>query len=168
MDDDTPADPTAEGLPSPESKELFLESVQLVERLHRRMLDVLRSRLEEEGRSELNAVQALLLFNIGDSEITAGELRSRGYYLGSNVSYNLKKLVEMGFLSHQPAEHDRRAVRIALTDAGRTISGIVDDLFEEQVRELFEEELFDDRLLGSLKRNLRNLEKFWSEKLRYL
>lgn len=168
MEDEAGANLMADESPAAQSKELFLECIRLIERLHRRMLDVVRSRLEGEGRSEVNAVQALLLFNIGDSETTAGELRSRGYYLGSNVSYNLKKLVEMGFLSHQTSEHDRRAVRISLTEAGRSIHNIVDELFEEQLKELFDEEVFDDRLLGSLKRNLNNLEKFWSEQLRYL
>jgi DNA-binding MarR family transcriptional regulator len=167
MEDDAEPDLIGNESPDAQAKELFLESVRLVERLHRRMLDVVRSRLEEEGRSEINAVQALLLFNIGESETTAGELRSRGYYLGSNVSYNLKKLVEMGFLSHQPSEHDRRAVRISLTDAGMTIRNIVDDLFEKHLNELFDDEVFDSRLLSSLKRNLKNLEKFWSEQLRY-
>ena len=168
MEDETGRSLIGNETPDAQAKELFLESVSLIERLHRRMLDVVRSQLEEEGRSEINAVQAMLLFNIGDNETTAGELRSRGYYLGSNVSYNLKKLVEMGFLSHQRSEHDRRAVRIALTDAGRTMRNIIDKLFEEHLNTLFVEEVFDRRLLGSLQRNLRNLEKFWSEQLRYL
>ena len=168
MEDEAGADLIGDESPDAQAKELFLESMRLVERLHRRMLDVVRTRLEAQGRSEINAVQALLLFNIGENETTAGELRSRGYYLGSNVSYNLKKLVEMGFLSHQPSEHDRRAVRISLTEAGGTIRDIVDELFEEHLNGLFNDEVFDSRLLGSLKRNLQNLERYWSEQLRYL
>ena len=85
----------------PELKSLYLETLQLVERLHRRLLDVVKDEFERAGRTDINAVQALLLFNIGDSTLTAGELRSRGFYLGSNVSYNLKKLVELGFINHQ-------------------------------------------------------------------
>ena len=76
---------------------LYMESLQLVERLHRRLLDVIKDEFDRNGRSDINAIQALLLFNIGNAELTAGELRSRGYYLGSNVSYNLKKLVDLGF-----------------------------------------------------------------------
>src|SRR5271169_848954 len=76
----------------------YLEVLNLVERLHRRLLDVIKDELDRRGRIDINAVQALLLYNIGDDELTAGDLRTRGYYLGSNVSYNLKKLVEMGFL----------------------------------------------------------------------
>ena len=76
---------------------LYLEALTLVERLHRRLLDVIKDEFDRRGRADINSVQALLLYNIGDKELTAGELRTRGYYLGSNVSYNLKKLVEMGF-----------------------------------------------------------------------
>jgi hypothetical protein len=72
----------------------YLEALTLVERLHRRLLDVIKDEFDRRGSADINSVQALLLYNIGDKELTAGELRTRGYYLGSNVSYNLKKLVE--------------------------------------------------------------------------
>lgn len=90
----------------------YLESLSLVERLHRLLLDVIKDEFERVGVLEINAVQALLLYNIGDNEVTAGELKSRGYYQGSNVSYNLKKLVEMGYMHHQRSEIDRRSVRV--------------------------------------------------------
>ena len=97
---------------------LYLEALTLVERLHRRLLDVIKDEFDRRSRADINSVQALLLYNIGDKELTAGELRTRGYYLGSNVSYNLKKLVEMGFLDHQRSRIDRRSVRIKLTEKG--------------------------------------------------
>src|SRR5436853_5397624 len=109
-------------------KPLYLEALTLVERLHRRLLDVIKDEFDRKGRADINSVQALLLFNIGDKELTAGELRTRGYYLGSNVSYNLKKLVEMGFLDHQRSRVDRRSVRIRLTDSGREVRDIVEGL----------------------------------------
>src|ERR1700752_3540332 len=96
-------------------QQLYLEALTLGERLHRRLLDVIKDEFDRRGRSDINSVQALLLYNIGDKELTAGELRTRGYYLGSNVSYNLKKLVELGFLDHQRSRVDRRSVRIRLT-----------------------------------------------------
>jgi DNA-binding MarR family transcriptional regulator len=83
----------------------FLECLRMVERLHRRLLDILKLRLDQTGRTDINSVQALLLYNVGEHEMTAGELRTRGYYLGSNVSYNLKKLVEMGYVEHERSEH---------------------------------------------------------------
>ena len=114
----------------------YLEALTLVERLHRRLLDVIKDEFDRRGRSDINSVQALLLFNIGDSELTAGELRTRGYYLGSNVSYNLKKLVEMGYLHHQRSRLDRRSVRISLTDKGREVHEIVQTLYDKHVRTL--------------------------------
>lgn len=154
--------------PQAQNKALFLDCLSLVERLHRRLLDVLKDYLEREGCSEINPVQALLVYNIGDHEMTAGELKSRGYYQGSNVSYNLKKLVEMGYIDHKRAEHDRRAVRISLTEKGYEIRALIDRMYSEQL-----DELMDDGLIGTddmtvLRRNLRNLERFWSDRLRYV
>ena len=106
-------------------RSLYMESLQLVERLHRRLLDVIKDEFDRNGRSDINAIQALLLFNIGNSELTAGELRSRGYYLGSNVSYNLKKLVDLGFINHQRSRIDRRSVRVSLTPKGQSVAEVV-------------------------------------------
>jgi len=111
-------------------RSLYLESLQLVERLHRRLLDVIKDEFDRNGRADINAIQALLLFNIGSSELTAGELRSRGYYLGSNVSYNVKKLVDMGFINHQRSRVDRRSVRISLTPKGVEVAEVVAKLYD--------------------------------------
>jgi DNA-binding MarR family transcriptional regulator len=61
--------------------------------------------------------------------VTAGELKSRGYYQGSNVSYKLKKLVEMDYMHHQRCEIDRRSVRVRLTEQGRAVCDVVARLF---------------------------------------
>ena len=106
-------DQIAENVEAPVVKPLYIEALTLVERLHRRLLDVIKDEFDRRGRSDVNSVQALLLYNIGDKELTAGELRTRGYYLGSNGSYNVKKLVEMGYLHHQGSRIDRRSVRIS-------------------------------------------------------
>src|SRR5436190_24280102 len=117
-----------------EIRPVYLESLTLFERLHRRLLDVIKDEFDRRGRSDVNSVQALLLYNIGDKELTAGELRTRGYYLGSNVSYNLKKLVELGFLDHQRSRVDRRSVRIRLTASGQEIRRIVDALYRKHIK----------------------------------
>src|SRR5512145_2245683 len=93
----------------------YLQALRLVERLHRLLLDVIKAEFDRQGGSDLNAVQALLLHNLGGDELTAGELKTRGYYLGSNVSYNLKKLVELGYIHYKRSDHDRRSVRVRLT-----------------------------------------------------
>src|SRR4030081_3948235 len=113
---------------------LYLEALTLVERLHRRLLDVIKDEFDRRSRGDINSVQALLLYNIGEKELTAGELRTRGYYLGSNASYNFKKVGEMGFLDHQRSRIDRRSVRIKLTEKGREVRNIVGALYEKHVR----------------------------------
>ena len=130
-----PVEPAAQTAPRFDHiRPLYLEALTLVERLHRRLLDVIKDEFDRRGRADINSVQALLLYNIGDKELTAGELRTRGYYLGSNVSYNLKKLVEMGFLDHQRSRVDRRSVRIKLTDKGRDVRDVVEALYQKHVR----------------------------------
>ena len=115
-------------------KSRYLVSLKLIERLHRLLLDVIKDEFERLGRADVNSVQALLLYNIGDAELTAGELTSRGYYLGSNVSYNLKKLVDAGYINHQRSTTDRRSVRVRLTPKGQDICKVVSGLYERQFR----------------------------------
>ena len=145
----------------------YLEALTLVERLHRRLLDVIKDEFDRRGRSDVNSVQALLLFNIGDAELTAGELRTRGYYLGSNVSYNLKKLVERGYLHHQRSTVDRRSVRISLTPKGQEVHEIVEELYEKHVRTLEQVGGIDGADLQVLNKSLQRLERFWTDQILY-
>jgi DNA-binding MarR family transcriptional regulator len=150
-----------------ELKPLYLEALTLVERLHRRLLDVIKDEFDRSGRSDVNSVQALLLFNIGDSELTAGELRTRGYYLGSNVSYNLKKLVEMGYIHHQRSRMDRRSVRVSLTDKGREVATVVSALYDRHVRSIDQVGGIDAEDFRTLNRSLQRLERFWTDQILY-
>ena len=145
----------------------YLEALTLIERLHRRLLDVIKDEFDRRGRADINAVQALLLFNVGDKELTAGELRTRGYYLGSNVSYNLKKLVEMGFLDHQRSRVDRRSVRIKLTEKGREVRNIVGALYEKHVRTVEQVGGITADEFGVLNKSLHRLERFWTDQILY-
>jgi len=148
-------------------KPLYMEALTLVEHLHRRLLDVIKDEFDRSGRSDVNSVQALLLFNIGDSELTAGELRTRGYYLGSNVSYNLKKLVEMGYIHHQRSRMDRRSVRVSLTEKGQEIANIVNALYERHVRSIHQVGGIDAEDFQLLNRSLQRLERFWTDQILY-
>jgi DNA-binding MarR family transcriptional regulator len=145
----------------------YLEALTLIERLHRRLLDVIKDEFDRRGRADINAVQALLLFNVGDKELTAGELRTRGYYLGSNVSYNLKKLVEMGFLDHQRSRVDRRSVRIKLTEKGREVRNIVGALYEKHVRTVEQVGGISADEFSVLNKSLHRLERFWTDQILY-
>ena len=145
----------------------YLEALTLIERLHRRLLDVIKDEFDRKGRADINAVQALLLFNIGDKELTAGELRTRGYYLGSNVSYNLKKLVEMSFLDHQRSRVDRRSVRIRLTAQGQEIRRIVDALYQKHVKTVEQVGGISNEEFATLNKSLHRLERFWTDQILY-
>jgi DNA-binding MarR family transcriptional regulator len=150
-----------------ELKSLYLETVQLVERLHRRLLDVIKDEFDRDGRTDINAVQALLLFNIGDSVLTAGELRSRGFYLGSNVSYNLKKLVDLGFIDHQRSRVDRRAVRVQLTESGAVIAAKVAELYDRHIGSIDKVGGLDEQEFTKMNKSLQRLDRFWNDQILY-
>jgi len=145
----------------------YLESLALVERLHRRLLDVIKDEFDRRGRADVNSVQALLLYNIGDNDVTASELRTRGYYLGSNVSYNVKKLVELGYLSHQRSRVDRRSVRIRLAPKGDEVHKIVADLYEKHVRTIEQIGGIGQDDFETLNHALLRLDRFWTDQIRY-
>nr|WP_321463793.1 MarR family winged helix-turn-helix transcriptional regulator [uncultured Cohaesibacter sp.] len=150
-----------------ELKPLYMDALRLVERLHRRLLDVIKDEFERRGRTDVNSVQALLLFNIGDSEVTAGELRSRGYYQGSNVSYNLKKLVDMGYVNHERSRVDRRSVRISLSDKGLEVRHIVSELYERHIATIEQVGGITSEDFELLNKSLQRLERFWTDQILY-
>jgi DNA-binding MarR family transcriptional regulator len=146
----------------------YLDTLSMVERLHRLLLDVIKDEFERVGVLDINAVQALLLFNIGDHEVTAGELKTRGYYQGSNVSYNLKKLVEMGYMHHQRCEIDRRSVRVRLTEKGRAVRDTVAELFARHAEGLERQGVLEADGLDRVNHSLKRVERFWSDQIRYI
>lgn len=146
----------------------YLENLALIERLHRLLLDVVKDEFERLGILEINPVQALLLFNIGENEVTAGELKSRGYYQGSNVSYNLKKLVELGYMHHQRSEIDRRSVRVRLTEKGRKVRGMIADLFTRHAEGLEKRSIVNAEGMEDVNQTLKRMERYWSEQIRYI
>ncbi len=146
----------------------YLENLALLERLHRLLLDVIKDEFERLGILEINSVQALLLFNIGENEVTAGELKSRGYYQGSNVSYNLKKLVELGYMHHQRSEIDRRSVRVRLTEKGRRVRGQLVDLFGRHAEGLGKKGLVDAAGMDAMSQSLKRMERYWTDQIRYI
>jgi DNA-binding MarR family transcriptional regulator len=145
----------------------YLQALRLIERLHRLLLDVIKDEFDRKGGADLNSVQALLLYNIGDSELTAGELKTRGYYLGSNVSYNLKKLVDMGYIHYKRSEVDRRSVRVSLTDKGMDACDVLDKLYHRQLGSLEAVGEVSCEEIGGLNKALMRLERFWSDQIRY-
>lgn len=157
-----------EGFSDPEElRAPYVESLKLIERLHRCLLDVIKDEFEREGSSEVNSVQALLIYNIGEAELTAGELRTRGHYLGSNVSYNLKKLVESGYIHHKRSETDRRSVRVSLTEKGAEVRDKVDNLLSRHLLSIEKVGGVGPQDFDNLITSLRRLERFWTDQIRY-
>lgn len=145
----------------------YLETLGLIERLHRQLLDVIKDELDRRDEREINSVQALLLFNVGDQELTAGELRTRGHYLGSNVSYNLKKLVDLGYIHHERSSLDRRSVLVRLTRKGEAVRAMLVELFNRHLMSLQAVGNVEAGDLEGTNTSLRRLERFWIDQVRF-
>ena len=145
----------------------YLHALRMIERVHRLLLEVVKDEFDRHGGAEINSVQALLLNNMGDYELTAGELKTRGYYLGSNVSYNLKKLVEMGYLHYKRSDKDRRSVRVSLTPKGLEARAIIQKLYERQLLSLETVGQISLEDFKGLNKALVRLERFWTDQVRY-
>jgi DNA-binding MarR family transcriptional regulator len=147
-------------------KQPYYDSILLIERLHRHFLEVLKVELDRQGVQDINNVQSLILYNIGEDELTVGELTARGYYLGSNVSYNVKKMHENGYLTQERSAHDRRSVRVRLSGKGIALRDKINTLFERQVGALGEAGLSAEEL-NKANDLMRKLERFWTSALDY-
>jgi DNA-binding MarR family transcriptional regulator len=138
----------------------YLEVISLIERLHRHFLEVVKLELDGLAVHDINNVQGLMLFNIGDAEMTVGELTLRGCYLGSNVSYNLKKMVENGYLVQERSVHDRRSIHVKLTDKGRALRDRLSGMHRRHVEMLAQTTIAEGDLQNVIV-TLRRLERFW-------
>jgi DNA-binding MarR family transcriptional regulator len=144
----------------------YYESVLLIERVHRHFLEVVKSDLDRMGIQDINNIQTLILYNIGTDEMTVGELTARGYYLGSNVSYNVKKMVENDYLVQERSPHDRRSVRVKLSEKGLALHKKMGECFEKQTAALAAASITDDELNKSSE-ILKKLERFWTGMVNY-
>jgi DNA-binding MarR family transcriptional regulator len=147
-------------------KQSYLETIRLIERLHRRFLDVIKTELDRLGIEDINNVQTLILSNISSEQLTVGELTARGYYLGSNVSYNVKKLVENGYLNQERSPHDRRMTRVRVSEKGLELCSRIDELYQTNASDL-ERDVLDQDQLTSTNRVLTAVERYWSNYISY-
>lgn len=151
---------------TPDATRSFLDCIRLIERLHRRFLDVVKGELDRRGVRDISNVQAVLLSNIENETVSVGELTLRGYYQGSNVSYNVKKLVENGYLVQERSEHDKRLTRIRLSGKGRAAVGIVNALYAHNAGALSNKGV-DGPALSGVNDNLRAIERYWTDYISY-
>ena len=138
----------------------YVGMASLVERLHRQFLEVIKVELEELRIRDINNVQGLMLFNIGDAEMTVGELTLRGCYLGSNVSYNVKKMVENGYLSQERSVHDRRTINVRLTEKGAKFCDRLQMMHQRNIELLKSQTAITEEDLQSATATLQRLDRF--------
>jgi DNA-binding MarR family transcriptional regulator len=143
-------------------KAIYVETILLIERLHRRFLDVIKTELDRLRIDDINNVQTLILYNISNEELTVGELTNRGYYLGSNVSYNVKKLVEYSYLIQERSPHDKRSTRVRLSPKGLTLCQKIDELYQRNIKDLAGQGM-QDKQLSAINETLHMLERYWSD-----
>jgi DNA-binding MarR family transcriptional regulator len=144
----------------------YLDAVLLIERLHRYYLEVVKIDLDRRNIQDINNVQALILFNIGEDEMTVGELTVRGYYLGSNVSYNVKKMTENGYILQEKSPHDKRSIRVKLSEKGLVLHKMLKEQFDKQIAALSSNTIAETDL-APLNDMLRKLERFWTSLMKY-
>lgn len=139
----------------------YLESIQLIERLHRQFLDVLKAELDKNSIQDINNVQSMILYNIGEDQLTVGELTVRGYYLGSNVSYNVKKMVENGYLDQERSIHDKRSIRVKLSDKGMKLYQLISAMFARHEGDIGQSDCSSEQI-SEMNDLLKRIESFWS------
>ena len=144
----------------------YFESIQLIERLHRYFLDVVKVELDRKGIQDINNVQCMILYNIGHDEMTVGELTLRGYYLGSNVSYNVKKMGENGYIEQERSVHDKRSIRVKLSDKGKDLYQMLSDMFKRHEGQIEGTELSEERMQDCIK-TMQMFERFWSSQSQF-
>jgi DNA-binding MarR family transcriptional regulator len=140
-------------------KEYYLEAISLIERLHRLFLEVIKCELDNIKVDDISNVQALVLYNLGGDQISIGELTVRGCYLGSNVSYNLKKMLQNGYVDQVTSKHDKRSYMVRLSSKGMALCKKLDAAFDRHLSMLQKDE-FDG--MEKLVLSLKGLEFFWN------
>lgn len=100
-----------------------------IERIGRLFLELLKIEIDRLGVRDINNIQMMLLFNIGDQHITTGELTLRGYYIGTNVTYNLRQLIQNGYLCQERSITDRRSSYVFATPKGKKLNAVVKEIF---------------------------------------
>ncbi len=145
---------------------LYADIARMIDHMQRRLHDVVRVELGRVGVDDISPMQVLMLLNIGHDELTVRDLMERGYYLGSNASYNLKHLVEQGYVDRGASARDRRAARLRLSEKGEWLCAEIGKLESRQATQLLRNPA-DAQDLEATYRMLRRLERVWGDVVRY-
>lgn len=145
----------------------YVELLRVLERAHRQLLETVSAELERSEVTDVNAVQALLLYHMGEEPLTAAEIKTSGRYLGSNVTYNLRKLIEAGRLVESRGPNGRGAPRFSPTEAGSQIRALVEGLFERQSSSLKPLCAMGEADVQQASAALAKLERYWTDQVRF-
>lgn len=145
--------------------QIYHEVARIIERMHRRFLDVLRIELGRIGVDDISPVQVMMLLNISNGEISVRDLIERGYYLGSNASYNLKQLVDGGYVDRSASPRDKRAARLKLSTKGMELCERLRDMAAAHSEGLIRTD-GDGQDFETTYRTLRRLERKWTDVIR--
>ena len=149
----------------PPSSRIMQELPRLIERMHRRFLDVVRLEMWREDVRDISPVQIMMLSNIGDEDISVRDLIERGYYLGSNASYNLKQLVDGGYVERRTSKRDRRSAHLRVTDKGQEVLKKLAALETRWAEPILNAE--NKEAIETTHMILRRLERCWSDAVRF-
>lgn len=145
---------------------LYRDIARVIDHMQRRLHDVVRVELGRVGVDDISPMQVLMLLNIGEDELSVRDLMERGYYLGSNASYNLKHLVEQGYVDRAASQRDRRAARLRLSEKGQWLCTQIGKLEDRHATQLLRGPA-DAADLETTYRMLRRLERMWGDVVRY-
>jgi DNA-binding MarR family transcriptional regulator len=144
----------------------YCELTSILDRLHRRYLDVVRLELEGIGVRDVNPAQALLLTMVGEGDVPLRDIMQRGGYTASTATYMIKKLVEYGYLEQARAAHDRRTMRLRLTRTGKRIADHLMLLNSRHADYVGAEDGLEAEIADTT-RTLRRLDRAWGEFLTF-
>lgn len=141
----------------------YYKAIILIEKLHRLFLDVLKNELRLLNIQDITNVQCSILYNIGEEEINVSALTEKGYYQGTNVSYNIRKMAENGYILQHQSNIDRRVCLVSLSEKGFDLSLKLDAIFERHAKEL-DDRIVENKVLEDLLESLTYVEKFLLKK----
>ena len=112
----------------------YIEAIHLCEKITQDFEELSQNILYSSGIEDLNATQAILLYKISlyKGNISPKEIGSKRYYNGTNVTYNLNKLKNKGYLEEKKSDIDKRKKNINITKKSDKIISLFDSHFNKQ------------------------------------
>jgi DNA-binding MarR family transcriptional regulator len=109
----------------------YLRIFSLSENLNHTFLQSLKRNLVKNKINDINSIQCLILYNIGTKKINVSDIKNQNYYIGSNVTYNLQKMIENNYLIKEKSLLDGRNQEIKLSKKGLSLYMQLNQIFSE-------------------------------------